>query len=895
MHVNGLQRRPRATGAWLLVFIAAALPCSAQIVKQITDQRGGDYGVGPQGEARSGASLDDAGAFVFVNINTQHLGGNPGGVFQIFRFDAATGAGTQITSFPRGVSPRPQAVSVSDDGQWLAFISAADLLGQNHDASDEIFVMHPNGTGLAQVTNSPAVNAGSVTAVALSGSANRIVFLSTANPLGTNAANKLQAFDVDFNGANLRQLTTATVTPSNWSSIGISDDGLRIVFSNRANLTGGNADGSYEVFAIQSDGTGLRQLTSLVSIASSVPVISGNGTKVAYRVDNNTGGINSEIYGINWDGTGLIQITNSTLTAYSISPSITDDGQFVIFCSDQPSTGNPNNSDRNNEIWKIKTDGTGRTLVTNTTSPFEQTVPVVAGAGGRIAFVSTGSQFAGGNNPDGGPELHVMTGTGTNIRQLTVTQKVETAYPDITRDGTRIVFSSNSNSLGTNADRGEEVFRMQADGTGLVQMTNFSSADAENPTITADGNTIVFTADADPFGTNADDTYEIFRINANGTGLTQLTNTTFDTYEARISANGSKIVFYTSANLTGGNADGSWEIFSMNANGTGILQLTSGPNTSSTYYPHIDDNGTWVTFLSTANLTGANPNNTAQIYRIRSDGTGIQLVSPDVTGNSLYPDISGSGSRIAYISNANPLGTNADHSIELFVWDATAATTLQLTSAAPPAGAFPGTVLPASLTGNGNWIYFSASSPIAEFDPDYSHNLYRVPATSGAIERIGAFTPSQIFYPHQPRPDMTGNHVVFDCVDNTTNKNPDMSNEVFLIDLSTRPQIVVGKPAPTLVSWDPEAGPMRYDVVRGNVQNLAPGGGSTVTLGPVTCLEDDSPDADTAGFEDVAQPAAGQAFFYIYRGSRGLNFGAGSYGQSSSGLERIPASGDCSP
>src|SRR4029453_15537816 len=127
---------------------------------------------------------------------------------QIFRFDAATGAGQQITSFSKGVSNQALTVSVSDDAQWITFVSKADPVGQNHDASAEVFVMHPDGTGITQVTNDPSVTAPGVVAAVLSGSANRVVFRSRWNPLGANPSNRDQLFAINVDGTGLRQLTS---------------------------------------------------------------------------------------------------------------------------------------------------------------------------------------------------------------------------------------------------------------------------------------------------------------------------------------------------------------------------------------------------------------------------------------------------------------------------------------------------------------------------------------------------------------------------------------------------------------------------------------------------------------------------------------------------------------
>ena len=103
-----------------------------------------------------------------------------------------------------------------------------------------------------------------------------------------------------------------------------------------------------------------------------------------------------------------------------------------------------------------------------------------------------------------------------------------------------------------------------------------------------------------------------------------------------------------------------------------------------------------------------------------------------------------------------------------------------------------------------------------------------------------------------------------------------------------------GKSAPTLVTWDAEPAPRTYDVIRGDVDDLEAAGGQ-VDLGTVVCLEDDSPDNDTARFEDSLQPSAGQVFFFLYRGSQGTFDGPGSWGRSSDGSERVAGASDCRP
>src|SRR5262245_56471686 len=78
--------------AALLVLAVCAAPSQAGTVRQLTDQKATAIGA---------ANLDDAGTAVYVNASTNQLGGNPDHRFQIFRYDASTGAGQQITSFSK--------------------------------------------------------------------------------------------------------------------------------------------------------------------------------------------------------------------------------------------------------------------------------------------------------------------------------------------------------------------------------------------------------------------------------------------------------------------------------------------------------------------------------------------------------------------------------------------------------------------------------------------------------------------------------------------------------------------------------------------------------------------------------------------------------------------------
>jgi formylglycine-generating enzyme required for sulfatase activity len=100
-------------------------------------------------------------------------------------------------------------------------------------------------------------------------------------------------------------------------------------------------------------------------------------------------------------------------------------------------------------------------------------------------------------------------------------------------------------------------------------------------------------------------------------------------------------------------------------------------------------------------------------------------------------------------------------------------------------------------------------------------------------------------------------------------------------------------PAGTYFEWDPlPAGSGTvYDVARGDLANLS-GDETAVDLGPLTCIEDDSPDESSETDSDPGTPPPGAAFFYLVRFEVGPVVGP--WGSGSAGQGRFGAGG-CPP
>ena len=93
----------------------------------------------------------------------------------------------------------------------------------------------------------------------------------------------------------------------------------------------------------------------------------------------------------------------------------------------------------------------------------------------------------------------------------------------------------------------------------------------------------------------------------------------------------------------------------------------------------------------------------------------------------------------------------------------------------------------------------------------------------------------------------------------------------------------------TVVSWAVVPDAEVYDVIRGELSNVVETG-VVINLGTVVCIEANSTDESTQGWEDGELPQPGQAFFYVVEYYDGVS---STYGAESAGMPRAPGPGDC--
>lgn len=254
----------------------------------------------------------------------------------------------------------------------------------------------------------------------------------------------------------------------------------------------------------------------------------------------------SRIYKMNSDGTGIVQLTNTTFTdAGGIwSP----DKTKIVFQRFQ--------STNISQVWLMNADGTGQTQLTNGSETNQN--PFFSRDGSKIYFSKCDTvNFV--------CDLYTMNpdGTGATVHPAS-DPSGDDDIGSISPDGTTLAY------MGMTPSNQTKLMIAAADGSGTPTAitTNVFPVIDLYARISPDNSKVVFTHYSNY---NSAVTSEIYVVNIDGTGLTQLTNNTVADLRPMWSPDGTKIMFASSEG-------GDHEIFIMNADGTGRTPITA--NTS---------------------------------------------------------------------------------------------------------------------------------------------------------------------------------------------------------------------------------------------------------------------------------------------------------------------------
>jgi Tol biopolymer transport system component len=344
-------------------------------------------------------------------------------------------------------------------------------------------------------------------------------------------------------------------------------------------------------------------------------IIFASNRTVGKGVDNPTG--DREIFRMNSNGTGAKQLTFNA--EHDVEPALSPDGTKIAYMSRGDQTSNPEGD------WEIyimnALDGSNNRNLTDNGAGVDDLVPDFSPDGTRIAYQSRGAQAS---NAEGDSEVYVMNAQdGTGKKNLSNNYLTIDDYDaDFSPDGTKVAYASHGSQTSNPEGDGEVYVMDAADGSGQKNLSNDSSfADDVYPHFSPNGQRIVYTSRGVQ-ASNPEGDSEVYLMNAqDGSGRTNLSNTGFDVSEdvPLFSPDGTKVAYQSSGAQTS-NPEGDPEVYAMSAiDGSGKRNLTN--NGINEVGPVFSPDGTKIAYLSRG-VQGSNPEGDYEIYRMNtSDGS----------------------------------------------------------------------------------------------------------------------------------------------------------------------------------------------------------------------------------------------------------------------------------
>ncbi len=514
--------------------------------------------------------------------------------------------------------------SLTLDGKWIVFTS--ERAGQS-----DLYRMHPDGTGLEQLTDDPAFDdQGS-----LAPDGKSLAFVSTR---GEGFAN---LWLLDLASRKYRNLTPG---PSGNFRPSWSPDNRWIAFSSDRDASPGRFPGQWEhmqstgIYLIHPDGTGLRRLTKAGGFAGS-PSWSSDGKRVLFYETDETGAYLAKS-GNSRTELVSVDIASGARTQYTASNEVKLAPQFLPGGNISYTVRGTNGGLR---IWH----------------PDRRVVTIVPGAIRHPSWSAEGTRVVYERILQPAATEHLLS---TASRDPEFELFLSEPFPAYSPDGTKLLYSQyGGNGTGV-GDTTIEL--MNADGSAKHPLFHKDGVSAFDAVWSPAGDMIAFCVGR-YFRAAGLPSAQIALIKPDGSGYREVAeegvNNGFPSWspdgKRLVYKRGRQLVILTVADgkvvpLTDGvhydnfpkwspkgdvimfttDRDDDWELYTIRPDGTGLRRLTNSPGNDA--HSIWSDDGEWVVFSSGRKgfkdemaLYDGVPQPYGEIFAMRADGSDVRQLT----------------------------------------------------------------------------------------------------------------------------------------------------------------------------------------------------------------------------------------------------------------------------
>lgn len=234
--------------------------------------------------------------------------------------------------------------------------------------------------------------------------------------------------------------------------------------------------------------------------------------------------------------------------------------------------------------------------------------------GHSLAFVAEACTVSGTERACN-QEIYRMDADGSHPMNVTQSPDVNERSPRWSPQGEHIAYT------GENADGSDRIYAMKADGTVVVALGTFPSRLLNNPATggafdwSPDGEQVVMVSASDGYA-------HLYTVNGDGSQQIRLTEDPTDHYSPVWSPDGKQIAFVSTLN-------GQSDIFLIDPDGTGLTNLTDTPDDTEVL-PAWSPDGSRIAFSRYPALGGS-----WELAIVNADGSDLTVLSENVAG--IYP------------------------------------------------------------------------------------------------------------------------------------------------------------------------------------------------------------------------------------------------------------------